>query len=201
MNLLLFQRKSRRDGYEDYEIHELDFELNRQYDRIRAVKMSLPLLCLPWTVTHRIDRYSPLYRLSVEDMTERRMEIVCVIDGIDEASSDNFQVWWSYCPQEIVWNYQFEPMVKAVSLADTLAKKRFNLFDHFFPSSTDLKEALEIDYDRISLVTPCPLAEPMPTDANHDSKDNDNNNDYHTNKKSKFTNSSHFESDVLLSEE
>jgi len=42
-------------------------------------------------VTHAIDDQSPLYGLSLEDMAAENGEIIAVLDGIDEISSQNYQ--------------------------------------------------------------------------------------------------------------
>ena len=72
--------------------------------------------------------------MSKADLVNKKCEIIAIVDGIDEATSDNFQSWWSYTANEIYWNYRFKPMVKAV------VKSR--------------KQFLQIDYDRISLTKP-----------------------------------------------
>ncbi|ETO29924.1 K channel inward rectifier conserved region 2 domain protein [Reticulomyxa filosa] len=149
LNLLLFERTTRDDGYEDYQIHELEFGLNRQLDRLRAVRSGFPGLCMPWTVTHRLDRHSPLYQLTVQDMIRRKMEIICVMDGMDEAAADSFQVWWSYCPQEIVWDFQFVPMVSCIHVKDG-SKCRLCVRRHLAHHTS-----FQIHYQSISLVSPC----------------------------------------------
>jgi len=55
------------------------------------MNLSTPLLALPWTVTHAIVEMSPLYGLSLEDMAAANGEIIAVLDGIDEISSQNYQ--------------------------------------------------------------------------------------------------------------
>merc|ERR1712087_167657 len=95
---------------------------------------SVPLLSLPWNIVHKIDKLSPLYGLSKTDLLNKKAEIIAIVDGIDEATSDNFQSWWSFTANEIYWNYKFKPMVRAVV--------------------KNQKQYLQIDYDRISLVRP-----------------------------------------------
>eukprot|EP01084_Bolivina_argentea_P256037 430925_1 len=136
-HLLFFSRATRHDEdniWEDYIMEEMDFDINRQKGRLRSLGTSVPLLSLPWNVVHKIDKLSPLYGLSKTDMINRKCEIIAIVDGIDEATSDNFQSWWSYTANEIYWNYKFKPMVKAVVKSD--------------------KQFLQIDYDRISLIRP-----------------------------------------------
>jgi len=112
LHLVYFTTKTREDGWEDYEFHELDFEINRQRGRPREMNLSTPLLALPWTVTHAIVEESPLYGLSLEDMAAANGEIIAVLDGIDEISSQNYQSRWSYIPREILSHREFLPCVR-----------------------------------------------------------------------------------------
>merc|ERR1719285_1339629 len=112
MHLVYFKTKTTIGGWEDYEFHELDFEINRQLGRPREMNLSTPLLALPWTITHATDETSPLYGISLEGMSEENGEIIVVIDGIDEISSQNYQSRWSYTPKEILSHREFQPCVK-----------------------------------------------------------------------------------------
>jgi len=63
-------------------------------------------------VTHAIDEMSPLYRLSLEDIAFENGEIIAVLDGIDEISSQNYQSRWSYVSSEILSHREFLPCVR-----------------------------------------------------------------------------------------
>jgi len=54
--------------------------------------MAVPLLPLPWTIIHPIDRHSPLRNATPQSLAAAKTEIVAIVDGISEAVSDNFQV-------------------------------------------------------------------------------------------------------------
>jgi len=112
LHLVYFKTNTREDGWEDYEFHELDFEINRQLGRPREMNLSTPLLALPWTVTHAIDKVSPLYEKTLDDMKKENGEIIAVLDGIDEISSQNYQSRWSYITSEILCHREFLPCVK-----------------------------------------------------------------------------------------
>jgi len=73
--------------------------------------MSKPHLQLPWTITHKIDPFSPLFSKSYQDMIDEQFEIISVLDGVDELTSLNFQCRWSYLPTEIRWHHDFLPML------------------------------------------------------------------------------------------
>eukprot|EP00127_Corallochytrium_limacisporum_P001891 Clim_evm46s88 gene=Clim_evmTU46s88 len=111
---------------EPYEIQELNFEVNRQDLRVRNTSMSAPLLALPWTVVHRIDENSPLFGMTREDLLRIRAEIIPVLDGIDEACSDNFQARWSYTANEIMWNHTYEPIITVKNLKFCVDYSKFH---------------------------------------------------------------------------
>jgi len=91
-------------------IHELNYEINHQWGRIRDIDMSTPQLVLPWTITHFMDEFSPLHQWNFNSTDE--LEIVAVFDGTDEAVSHSIQARWSYVPSEIIWDSTFIEMVK-----------------------------------------------------------------------------------------
>lgn len=157
-HLIFFQRTTRNDSngrYEDYIMEEMDFDINRQRGRPRSMGPSVPLLSLPWYVVHKIDKLSPLYGMTREDMLHRKCEIIAIVDGIDEATSDNFQSWWSFTANEIYWDYRFKPMVRAVVKSQ--------------------KQFLQIDYDRISLVRPIGKGDATKKRSDRKSKKNKSN--------------------------
>ncbi|KAK3270871.1 hypothetical protein CYMTET_20751 [Cymbomonas tetramitiformis] len=126
-HLLCIKRLPCENGAEDIQIEEMDFELNRQRGRNRAIGMSAPLLNLPWTVVHKIDACSPLHGLSELRMKELKLELVAILDGTDESVSDNLQARWSYVTEEILRGFKFEPMVFPTQDADG---RHLLLIDH-----------------------------------------------------------------------
>jgi len=96
-------------GTEEYEFitHEMDFEINRQRGRNRSMGFSAPVLSIPWKVVHKIDEVSPLWQKSIEAIKAERGEIIALLDGIDENTSENYQARWSYCGEEIKENQRF----------------------------------------------------------------------------------------------
>jgi len=87
--------------------HELDFELNRQRGRNRSMGLSCPSLSIPWKIVHKIDEVSPLFGKTIKDIKAERGEIIALLDGIDENTSENYQARWSYCAEEILEDYKF----------------------------------------------------------------------------------------------
>ncbi|XP_049530478.1 G protein-activated inward rectifier potassium channel 3 isoform X1 [Anopheles darlingi] len=65
----------------------------------------------PTIVVHKIDRDSPLYNLSAQDMLRERFEIVVMLEGVVESTGMTTQARSSYLPSEILWGHRFESVV------------------------------------------------------------------------------------------
>ncbi|XP_053661043.1 G protein-activated inward rectifier potassium channel 3-like [Anopheles marshallii] len=65
----------------------------------------------PTIVVHKIDRDSPLYSLSAQDMLKERFEIVVMLEGVVESTGMTTQARSSYLPTEILWGHRFESVV------------------------------------------------------------------------------------------
>lgn len=88
-------------------IHEVNFEINDQLDHIRQSQMSYPFLALPTVVSHVIDENSPFFPLNLDKFFKYDFELIALLDGTDEAVSNNVQARWSYLPQEFVFDHNF----------------------------------------------------------------------------------------------
>lgn len=93
-------------------IHELNFEINDQMDHVRESSMATPLLVLPTIVQHVVDEKSPFYPMNPEKFYNYEFELVAVLDGVDEAVSNNVQARWSYVPEEFIWNHTFVNIIE-----------------------------------------------------------------------------------------
>ena len=65
----------------------------------------------PLDIVHEIDKDSPFYDMSAEDMSMERFELLVVMEGTNEISSMTFQSRSSYLPNEIKWGQRFEQML------------------------------------------------------------------------------------------
>merc|ERR1712228_35670 len=132
---------------------ELDYEIYKKHGRLRSARNDIPMLSLHWTVVHKIDQNSPLFGLSKEQMIKKKIEIIVIVGGIDEITSDNFQKWHSFTAEEIFWNFEFEPMTKCIVKTDK--PWYYFLICCCFKIKKKYREVLEIDFDRLSLISPC----------------------------------------------
>ena len=68
-------------------------------------------LVWPVLITHVIDKNSPLYDISKQDLSTADFEIVVILEGIVEATGTTTQARTSYLPNEIQWGYYFDNLV------------------------------------------------------------------------------------------
>lgn len=65
----------------------------------------------PTTIVHKIDKDSPLYQLTAQEMLKERFEIVVMLEGVVESTGMTTQARSSYLPSEILWGHRFESTV------------------------------------------------------------------------------------------
>jgi len=65
----------------------------------------------PLEIVHVIDKESPLYDMSADDLGKEKFELIVIMEGTIETSSMTFQARSSYLPNEILWGHRFESMV------------------------------------------------------------------------------------------
>jgi len=83
----------------------------RRFQELKLMRSSNSLFALSWTVMHPIDRDSPLYGLTQEDMEAQDMEIVVMLNGLDEILADRIYARHAYWADEIVWNRRFVDVI------------------------------------------------------------------------------------------
>lgn len=64
-------------------------------------------LGLPATISHVIDDDSPLSHLSIDQMADRKMEVLCLVDGVDAMTSNAMQARHAYQAADIVMDATF----------------------------------------------------------------------------------------------
>ncbi|XP_012534324.1 G protein-activated inward rectifier potassium channel 3 isoform X2 [Monomorium pharaonis] len=98
----------------------------------------------PTTIVHKIDRYSPLYKVSAGDMLRERFEIVVILEGVIESTGMTTQARSSYLPSEILWGHRFQPII-------TFRKETgeyevdYTLFNNTYEVDTPLCSAADLD--------------------------------------------------------
>ncbi|KAL0278334.1 UNVERIFIED_CONTAM: hypothetical protein PYX00_000180 [Menopon gallinae] len=65
----------------------------------------------PLTMVHVIDRKSPLYSISAQELLHETFEIVAILEGTVESTGQTTQARTSYLPGEIKWGHRFESIL------------------------------------------------------------------------------------------
>nr|XP_057944057.1 ATP-sensitive inward rectifier potassium channel 15 [Doryrhamphus excisus] len=111
-----------------------------------------PFLILPLTFYHILDERSPLAGLSAENLQSRDFELLVTLNATMESTAATCQSRTSYVPQEILWGYEFKPVLFSTASGRYVAD--FNFFDKVQVSSdiafrnNDEKLKLEEDYKK-----------------------------------------------------
>ncbi|KAF7648843.1 hypothetical protein LDENG_00150710 [Lucifuga dentata] len=112
-----------------------------------------PFLILPLTFYHVLDDKSPLAGLTAENLNARDFELLVTLNATMESTAATCQSRTSYVPQEILWGYEFMPVLFSTTRGRYVAD--FNFFDKVqasndtaFLSNNTEKLKLEEDYKR-----------------------------------------------------
>ena len=68
-------------------------------------------LAWPIEIMHRIDRASPLWEVTEEDLLDSDFEIVVVFEGLITSTGQTTQICTSYLPSEILWGERLQPLI------------------------------------------------------------------------------------------
>ncbi len=85
-------------------------EFRRFYD-LGLVRSHVPIMRLTWTVMHPLDKHSPLYGVTPEQLKEMEAEIIVSMTGLDETLSQTIHTRHSYVADEIKCNSVFEDVL------------------------------------------------------------------------------------------
>ena len=78
----------------------------RRFHEMAVSRPHTPMFALTWTVIHPIDKASPLYGMSQDDLLSAHAQIVASIVGIDEAFSQTVYARHDYDAVDIRWNHR-----------------------------------------------------------------------------------------------
>ncbi|KAJ8912303.1 hypothetical protein NQ315_017336 [Exocentrus adspersus] len=97
----------------------------------------------PMCVVHKINKKSPLYHLSPQDLNKENFEIIVTLEGTIESTDQKTQARSSYLSNEIKWGYTFEPVVKIDKIKRGY-KVNYEAFDSTVAIKTPLCSADEL---------------------------------------------------------
>ncbi|XP_062860434.1 ATP-sensitive inward rectifier potassium channel 1-like [Trichomycterus rosablanca] len=78
--------------------------------QVDAGKDNLFFAC-PLTLYHVIDKTSPFYEMAVDTLHLQEFELLVFMEGTDESTNFFCQARTSYIPREIMWGYEFFPII------------------------------------------------------------------------------------------
>lgn len=100
LNLVLVKNEISETGERYRKIYDLKLERNHS-----------PIFALSWTVVHPIDKESPFYGKTLDDLKRDEIEILVTLTGTDETFSQSVNARFSYNVDDILWGAHFEDMV------------------------------------------------------------------------------------------
>jgi inward rectifier potassium channel len=83
----------------------------RTFYDLKLERSMSPLFALTWTIVHPIEKDSPLFGKSKQDLIDAEVEILVTMTGLDETFSQTVHARFSYIPKEIRWNKKFADML------------------------------------------------------------------------------------------
>ncbi|XP_078091431.1 ATP-sensitive inward rectifier potassium channel 8-like [Mustelus asterias] len=104
VRMQVVKRSSTTEG-EVIPIHQIDIQVDNPIDTNSI------FLVAPLTVSHVLDRRSPLYEISASDLQSQKLEVIVILEGVVETTGITTQARTSYISEEILWGYRFVPLV------------------------------------------------------------------------------------------
>lgn len=90
----------------------------RKYDLLRLERPQVMFLPLTWTVVHPIDRDSPLWGKTADDLNKLQAEIMVLLKAYDDTFSQTVLARYSYRFDEFLWHRRFAPAFKVDAEGD-----------------------------------------------------------------------------------
>lgn len=81
----------------------------REYHQLKLERSSVYFLALTWTIVHPVDKDSPLFGKTAEDLAAQQAELLVMIRAFDDTFSQFVHSRYSYRFDEIVWGANFLP--------------------------------------------------------------------------------------------
>jgi inward rectifier potassium channel len=80
---------------------------DREFLNLKLERQSVVFFPLTWTVVHPIDKASPLWGLTRDDLADIDAEFLIILNGFDETFSQTVHTRSSYKVDEVVWGAKF----------------------------------------------------------------------------------------------
>jgi len=84
-------------------------DARRSYSMLKLEREGVQFLPLTWTVVHPIDRESPLWGKTAEDLDRLQAELLILLKGYDDTFNQTVITRYSYRHDELRWDKHFAP--------------------------------------------------------------------------------------------
>lgn len=82
----------------------------RMYGKLPLQIEKITLFAISWIIVHPIDKNSPLYGKTPEDIQAMKIELIVHFEGYDETYVQSIHSSSSYLGNDLKWGYRFLPM-------------------------------------------------------------------------------------------
>ncbi|TDR32540.1 ion channel [Hydromonas duriensis] len=79
----------------------------RRIHDLKLIRNDQPMFFLGWTVMHVIDETSPLYGMTADDLAKMDLDMVLILQGLDESTTQQMQARQVYSHRDIKWNHRY----------------------------------------------------------------------------------------------
>jgi inward rectifier potassium channel len=90
----------------------------RRIHELKLLRQRTPSLVLTWSIMHPIDRDSPIYGLTADDLVQRHANISVLVSGVDETVAYTITARHVYATEEILFDHQFEDIIHTSANGD-----------------------------------------------------------------------------------
>ncbi|MCP5054148.1 MAG: K+ channel, inward rectifier [bacterium] len=112
-------------------IEEKEGQRKRTWHKLELERTKVPFFPLSWTIVHPIDKKSPLYNITHEELMEKGAEFMILLSGMDDTFNQTVFSRSSYKAQEVIYGVRFSSIFE-------------NLHDHG-PVSIDISRLSDIE--------------------------------------------------------
>jgi inward rectifier potassium channel len=88
-------------------LEEKEGKRKRSFYKLALERDRVPFFPLSWTIVHPIEKDSPLYRMTHEDLIHDDAEFMILLTGLDDTFNQTVYARSSYKPEEIVFGARF----------------------------------------------------------------------------------------------
>lgn len=109
-------------------------ETFRKVVDLKLVRRTNPLFWVGWTAMHVIDETSPFYGETNESLAKKGMEMIVILTGVDEHTSQAVHARRSYGADEIQWGARYVDIIAAAQTAGGLRRIDYRRFHDTQPA-------------------------------------------------------------------